>query len=230
MSHVLSLLRQSPHHLPRLSKYQCLIIRASLFFRIYEKLFDQVQIISCINKTSISFQPCPVIEVLKFFICNIQIIPLFTKLLQYPFLLRHYLKSHMFVKWICCPDGYCIRICTTLNLYSAIRSVLYVDPSFSVGYQITPIFMPASEEIEMIVNLINISYCTMKLLPYKEETFSQYRNVSVQEFQFALSEQIRQQIFYVDLAKNIEPHIKIKCYCWDLETSMLETESLPIKL
>lgn len=57
-------------------------------------------------------------------------------------------------------------------------------------------------------NLINISYCAMKLLPYKEETFSQYRNVSVQEFRFALSEQIRQQIFYVNLVKNIETYIK----------------------
>ncbi len=62
--------------------------------------------------------------------------------------------------------------------------------------------------IEMMVNLINISYCAMKLLPYKEETFSQYRNVSVQEFRFALSEQIRQQIFYVNLVKNIETYIK----------------------
>ncbi len=62
--------------------------------------------------------------------------------------------------------------------------------------------------IEMMVNLINISYCAMKLLPYKEETFSQYRNVSVQEFRFALSEQIRQQIFYVNLLQNIETYIK----------------------
>ncbi len=75
--------------------------------------------------------------------------------------------------------------------------------------------------IEMMVNLINISYCAMKLLPYKEETFSQYRNVSVQEFRFALSEQIRQQIFYVNLVKNIETYIKtnviaeaLKHLCW----------------
>lgn len=34
-------------------------------------------------------------------------------------------------------------------------------------------------EIEMLVNLINISYCAMKLLPYKEEIFSGYRNASV---------------------------------------------------
>ena len=62
--------------------------------------------------------------------------------------------------------------------------------------------------IEMFINLINISYCAMKLLPYKEETFFQYRNVSVQEFRFVLSEQIRQQIFYVNLIRNIETHIK----------------------
>ena len=64
--------------------------------------------------------------------------------------------------------------------------------------------------IEMLVNLINISYCAMKLLPYLEETFSQYRNDSVQEFRFVLSEQIRRQIFYVNLVQNIETHIKSK--------------------
>lgn len=64
--------------------------------------------------------------------------------------------------------------------------------------------------IEMLVNLINISYCAMKLLPYMEETMSQYKRCSVQEFRFALSEQIRWQIFYVNLAQNIETHIKSK--------------------
>lgn len=62
--------------------------------------------------------------------------------------------------------------------------------------------------IELLVNLINISYCAMKLLPYKEESFSKYRNESVQEFRFALSEQIRQQIFYATFVKNIETSIK----------------------
>ena len=64
--------------------------------------------------------------------------------------------------------------------------------------------------IEMLINLINISYWAMKLLPYMEETFSQYKNGSVQEFRFVLSEQIRRQIFYVNLAQNIETHIKPK--------------------
>lgn len=62
--------------------------------------------------------------------------------------------------------------------------------------------------IEMLVNLINISYCAMKLLPYEDEKFSKYRTESVQEFRFALSEQIHQQVFYATFVKNIETRIK----------------------
>ena len=62
--------------------------------------------------------------------------------------------------------------------------------------------------IEMLVNLINISYCAMKLLPYSDELFYGYRSVSVQEFRFALSEQIRRQVFYAIFVKNIETSIK----------------------
>lgn len=52
----------------------------------------------------------------------------------------------------------------------------------------------------MLVNLINISYCAMKLLPYMGETFSQYRDSNVQEFRFALSEQIRRQLCLGEVA------------------------------
>ena len=62
--------------------------------------------------------------------------------------------------------------------------------------------------IEMLVNLINIAYCAMKILPYQEDVFSKYRNESVQEFRFVLSEQIRQQIFYANLLQSIETSIK----------------------
>ena len=65
--------------------------------------------------------------------------------------------------------------------------------------------------IEMLINLINISYCATKLLPYMEETLSGYRCASSQDFRFALSGQIRRQIFYVNLVQNIETHIKSKC-------------------
>ena len=62
--------------------------------------------------------------------------------------------------------------------------------------------------IEMLVNLINIAYCAMKILPYQEDVFSKYRTESVQEFRFALSKQIQEQVFYVIFVENIENHIK----------------------
>ena len=37
----------------------------------------------------------------------------------------------------------------------------------------------------MLVNLINISYCAMKILPYQDVSFKEYRDQSVQEFRFA---------------------------------------------
>lgn len=69
-----------------------------------------------------------------------------------------------------------------------------------------------SQGIEVLVNLINISYCAMKLLPYQETEFSEYQNKSVQEFRFALSKQIREQIFYARFVKNIESHIKSNAF------------------
>ena len=60
----------------------------------------------------------------------------------------------------------------------------------------------------MLVNLINISYCAMKILPYQNEHFSKYRTKSVQEFRFELSQGIRSQIFFATFVKNIETHIK----------------------
>ena len=62
--------------------------------------------------------------------------------------------------------------------------------------------------IEILVNLINIAYCAMKLLPYQDEAFAEYHTKSVQEFRFALSEQIRKQVFYTIFVDNIENSIK----------------------
>ena len=62
--------------------------------------------------------------------------------------------------------------------------------------------------IEMLVNLINIAYCAMKILPYQDASFQKYQYKSVQEFRFVLSSQIREQVFYAHFVKNIENHIK----------------------
>ena len=62
--------------------------------------------------------------------------------------------------------------------------------------------------IEMLVNLINIAYCAMKLLPYQDEAFSKYRKESVQDFRFALSEKIRQEVFFATFVEKSENIIK----------------------
>ena len=64
--------------------------------------------------------------------------------------------------------------------------------------------------IEIMVNLINISYCAMKLLPYVDNEFAEYKDKSVQEFRFAISEGIRKQIFFTGFVQNIETQIKSK--------------------
>ena len=62
--------------------------------------------------------------------------------------------------------------------------------------------------IEMLVNLINLAYCAMKLLPYQEKDFAKYRGESAQEFRFILSRQIREQVFFATFVQNIETTIK----------------------
>lgn len=58
--------------------------------------------------------------------------------------------------------------------------------------------------IELLVNLINIAYCAMKVLPYQDDSFSRYHNESTQEIRFAFSEGIRQEIFFAKFAANTE--------------------------
>lgn len=62
--------------------------------------------------------------------------------------------------------------------------------------------------IEMLVNLINIAYCGMKLLPYQDDTFSMYRNESVQDFCMSLNNRIREQVFFTTFVRKLESTIK----------------------
>lgn len=62
--------------------------------------------------------------------------------------------------------------------------------------------------IELLVNLINITYCAMKILPYQDEAFAKYRTESVQEFRFSFSEKIKQEVFFSNFVQNIETSIK----------------------
>lgn len=58
--------------------------------------------------------------------------------------------------------------------------------------------------IELMINLINITYCCMKLLPYMDDYFSKNRNQSVQEIRFSISQQIREQVFIATFVDSVE--------------------------
>lgn len=64
--------------------------------------------------------------------------------------------------------------------------------------------------IEMMVNLINIAYCSMKLLPYTDTEFKKHQEQSVQEFRFFISEKIHEQIIFVSFVKTLENDLNIK--------------------
>ena len=49
---------------------------------------------------------------------------------------------------------------------------------------------------------------SMKLLPYVDDKFVGYRNKSVQDFRFALSEGIRSQVFFATFVEKVENQIK----------------------
>lgn len=62
--------------------------------------------------------------------------------------------------------------------------------------------------MEMMVNLVNVAYSAMKLLPYLEEEFAGYQSHSVQEFRFTLSERIREQVIFASFVGLFENGIK----------------------
>ncbi len=62
--------------------------------------------------------------------------------------------------------------------------------------------------IETLVNLINIAYCSMKLLPYYDKAFVEYKDHSVQEFRFVLSEKIREQVFIASFVRSLKTGLK----------------------
>ena len=86
-----------------------------------------------------------------------------------------------------------------------IKTSYYEQKTF---WSLSNYMVRSCQGIEMLVNLINISYCAMKLLPYQNKSFFAYRTKSVQEFRFELSQGIHSQIFFATFVQNIETHIK----------------------
>ncbi len=53
----------------------------------------------------------------------------------------------------------------------------------------------SKEGIERLVNLISLSYSAMTLLPYSDETFSEYQSASAQETRYEIGQQIQASIY-----------------------------------
>ena len=122
----------------------------------------------------------------------------------------NYLNGHCFVSiMLCIPVWKNNRMkYIPLFLYSFrwnIETSYYEQKTF---WSLCRYMVRSCKGIEMLVNLINICYCAMKILPYQDEQFSEYRTKSVQEFRFELSQGIRSQIFLTNFVRNIETHIK----------------------
>ena len=122
----------------------------------------------------------------------------------------NYLNGHCFVNiMLCIPVWKNDRMkYIPLFLYSFrwnIETSYYEQKTF---WSLCSYMVRSCKGIEMLVNLINICYCAMKILPYQDEQFSEYRTKSVQEFRFELSQGIRNQIFLTNFVRNIETHIK----------------------
>ena len=62
----------------------------------------------------------------------------------------------------------------------------------------------SKEGIQRLVNLINLSYSAMTLLPYSNETFSRYQSASAQETLFEIGQQIQADIILCSFGKFLE--------------------------
>ena len=71
---------------------------------------------------------------------------------------------------------------------------------------------------------------SMKLLPYVDDKFAGYRNKSVQDFRFALSEGIRSQVFFATFVQKVEKPNKINICYKCLKTSIFAKYESSIKL
>ena len=71
-----------------------------------------------------------------------------------------------------------------------------------------------------MINLINISYSAMKILPYKDEAFSKYKNAGTQEVRFEISRRINEQVIFAAFVKNAETKIKSNAVIKALKTAL----------
>ena len=88
--------------------------------------------------------------------------------------------------------------------------------NIEIGYYEQKIFwshcsymIRSSKNIELMLNLINISYSAMEIMPYQYPEFFEYWNQSVQDFWLALEKWIREDVFLWTFEKKLEKTVYI---------------------
>ena len=77
------------------------------------------------------------------------------------------------------------------------------------------------EGIERLINLECIAYGAMTLLPYSDESFSQYQSASAQETRFGIGQQIQASIIFSSFVESIETVKKAQSFIKIIEGYVL---------
>ena len=77
------------------------------------------------------------------------------------------------------------------------------------------------EGIERLVNLENLAYSAMTLLPYSDESFSCYQSASAQETRFGIGQQIQASIIFSSFVESLETVKKAKPFIKIIEGYVL---------
>ena len=91
-----------------------------------------------------------------------------------------------------------------LMLYSCrcqIKTGYYEQKTF---WSLRKYMLRSRRSIKTLLNVINVAYAAMKILPYADASFSKYRNLSPQELRSILDRQIQEQVFIYSLRSKLK--------------------------
>ena len=100
-------------------------------------------------------------------------------------------------------DNFLVRNMDRTNIEYSLLSLYRVRWNIEVSYYEQKTFwslekymVSGSNSIKLLINLINVAYSAMKILPYYDSKFSEFINDTPQELRMFISEKISNQIFF----------------------------------
>ena len=100
-------------------------------------------------------------------------------------------------------DNFLVRNMDRTNIEYSLLSLYRVRWNIEVSYYEQKTFwslekymVRGTNSIKLLINLINVAYSAMKILPYYDSKFSEFINDTPQELRMFISEKISNQIFF----------------------------------